>query len=398
MKDFDFIIIGAGIVGASAAWQLIQACPQASIAIIEKESAAATHQTGRNSGVIHAGVYYQPGSLKATYCREGLQETIRFCEQYNLPYLQCGKLIVATDPTEVERMHALYERSRENQLTTRLVDEHELRTLEPHVAGLGAIAVKETGITDYTKITQTMLNLFKDQGGRVIFDERVEEVEENDAHVAVQTGRAKYSTRFLINCAGLYSDTLIRKMGIPCDFRIIPFRGEYFKLPESYNNIVKHLIYPVPDPEMPFLGVHLTRMIDGSVTVGPNAVLAGAREGYSKTEINLSELTETLGYKGFWKLLAQHGKSGITELKNSFSKKGYLSLVQKYCPRIQLDDLQPYPSGVRAQAVSDTGELVHDFRFLSSTRSLHVGNAPSPAATSAIPIGREIVKRVLQRQ
>lgn len=394
MKSYDFAVIGAGILGAATARELIKRWPAARIVVIEKEARAATHQTGRNSGVIHAGVYYAPGSLKARYCREGLKQTVALCQQHNLPYRQPGKLIVATDDTETERLEALQQRCTQNGLTPQWLDTDQLRTKEPAISGLAALYVKESGIVDYPALTRFMLDEVRAQGGEVVFSTAVSHIDEGSEQIALHTSQGKLVSRFLINCAGLHADRLIRQQGLPVDFRIIPFRGEYYRLPEHYSRLVSHLIYPVPDPALPFLGVHLTPMIDGSVTVGPNAVLALAREGYRKSQVNVSDLADTLTFAGFWPLIWRFKRSGWQELKNSLSKTGYLQQVRKYCPQVQLDELLPYPSGVRAQAVDDKGNMLHDFRFIESDRSVHVGNAPSPAATSALPIAQAVVDKV----
>lgn len=394
LKKVDVIIVGAGIVGAACARKLKLENPQLKILLTEKEAKAAAHQTGRNSGVIHAGVYYAPGSLKAQYCREGLERTIAYCHENQLPYLQCGKLIVATNELEEQRLEALYERCKLNDLEPQLCTMTELRSREPEITGRAAIFVKQTGITNYTAITEHFLQYFTDNGGEVHFAEQVTELTESKEAIDVTTTQGKYQTSLLLNCAGLQSDVLIQKLVPDVDWRIVPFKGEYFLLPQKYNDIVKHLIYPVPDPDLPFLGVHLTRMIDGTVTVGPNAVLAPGKEAYGKTEFHLSEVLSSIGYSGLRKVLLRNWKSGLQEFKNSMFKSGYLKLVQKYCPQIQVEDLLPYPPGIRAQAVSQKGELIHDFRFAESPRSLHVGNAPSPAATSAMPIADAIYEKL----
>lgn len=394
MNKYDLIIVGAGIVGAACARKLKLEKPGLKILLLEKESQPAFHQTGRNSGVIHAGVYYAPGSLKARYCRKGLERTISYCEQHQLPYLQCGKLIVATNNIEEQRLESLHERCSLNDLQPLRCTRQEVQAREPNITGQAAIFVKQTGITNYSKITAHFLQSFTEAGGELHYKERVTELEENTDGIAVSTDTAKYQTSLLLNCAGLQSDVLIRKLVPDIDWRIVPFKGEYFRLPEKYNHVVNHLIYPVPDPELPFLGVHLTRMIDGSVTVGPNAVLALGKEAYGKTDFKLGELASALTYSGFRKVLRNNWRSGTQEFKNSIFKSGYLKLVQKYCPQIKREDLLPYPPGIRAQAVSDTGELIHDFRFAESARSLHVGNAPSPAATSAMPIADAIYDKL----
>ena len=397
MTKTDIVVIGAGIVGAATAWKLSHRFPDKKILLLEKESACALHQTGRNSGVIHAGVYYQPGSLKARYCKAGLQATIEFCQQHKVAFDQCGKLIVATNELEMTRMEALFERTRQNDLDTHLISASELGSVEPNITGQGAILVKDTGIVDYPGMTRAMLALFEQNGGQVAFNQLVTDIKEDEKGIALKSSDLHIRSAILINCAGLMSDRLINLQGLEKDFQIVPFRGEYFKLPEKYKDIVRHLIYPVPDPDMPFLGVHLTRMIDGSVTVGPNAVLAMAREGYNKTDFSLHDIWETLTFKGFWPLVRTHLKSGLQESKNSLFKSGYLKLVKKYCPQIQAQDLLPYPSGIRAQAVTLDGKLMHDFKFVESPSSLHVGNAPSPAATSALPIADAIIERVVNK-
>lgn len=394
MQSFDIVIVGAGIVGAATAWELIKRHPEARICVVEKEASPASHQTGRNSGVIHAGVYYAPGSLKAQYCREGLEQTIAFCQAQSLPYEQCGKLLVATSTAELKRMEELYRRCEENGLSPVILDKQELSRREPNICGEGAIFVSQTGITDYRAIAQRLLALFQEQGGEVHFGAPVTGLNETDHGVDVLLGRTEVKARFLVNCAGLHSDTLIRKMGLECDFQIVPFRGEYFRVRPSGVPLINHLIYPIPDPALPFLGVHLTKMIDGSVTVGPNAVLAMAREGYHKSTLNLSDMFSLLRFKGTLPLLKRYGRSGLTELKNSFYKPGYTGLVQKYCPSIRSEDLLPYKSGVRAQAVTNDGTLLHDFAFVKSEFSLHIGNAPSPAATSAMPIASHVADLV----
>jgi len=395
---YDYVIIGGGIVGASTAWQLKQRRPDRTILLLEKESQFATHQTGHNSGVIHAGIYYTPGSLKATFCKAGLAATIQFCQDNDIPFEQCGKLLVATDEIELERMQALFERSQENQLDVELIDAIELRRLEPNVVGIGAILVKSTGIVDYRQICERIAERFQELGGEVRLDACVTDLDEDTDSIAVsiEDGDTIHA-RYLVTCAGLMADRVTRMLDIDIDFQIVPYRGEYFRLPESKNDIVKHLIYPIPDPDLPFLGVHLTRMIDGSVTVGPNAVQGWKREGYGHINISPSDVAEMLQFPGFWKVALDNLNTGIAETWDSLWKPGYLKRVRKYCPSINLRDLQPYPAGIRAQAVLRDGTLVHDFLFADSPRSLHVCNAPSPAATSAIPIGNYICDEVAER-
>jgi L-2-hydroxyglutarate oxidase len=391
---YDFIIVGGGIVGISTAWQLLQRYPNKRILVLEKESHYAGHQTGHNSGVIHAGVYYQPGSLKADFCRRGNQATIKFCLEHDIPYEQCGKLLVATNQNEYNLMEKLFERAKENRIEVEWLDREQLKKREPNISGLGAFFVPQTGIVNYRKITNKMADLFKARGGEVRLDCEVLGLEEKSNGLRVRTYQAEFKTRYLIACSGLMADRLVKMLGIQPDFQIIPFRGEYFQLPPHKSNIINHLIYPIPDPEMPFLGVHLTRMIDGTVTVGPNAVLGFKREGYQKTDMSFRDLKEMATFSGFWKVMRQNLKAGLSEFKNSIFKGGYLELVRKYCPQVTISDLMPYPAGVRAQAVGKDGTLIHDFLFVDTQRTFHVCNAPSPAATSAIPIGAHIVERV----
>lgn len=398
---FDYIVIGGGIVGVSTAWQLRQRLPDKSILLLEKEDDYSKHQTGHNSGVIHAGIYYAPGSLKADFCRRGVDATIQFCQQHDIPYEQCGKLLVATDGLEYQRMQALYERATKNGLDVEWLNADQLRDREPNISGIGGLLVKTTGIVDYQLVTRKMAAAFVALGGITRLQHEVVALEETSQHIEVKaktpTGGVSFKTRYLITCSGLLADRTTKMLGIETDFQIIPFRGEYYQLAPKYNDIVNHLIYPIPDPDLPFLGVHLTRMIDGSVTVGPNAVQGWKREGYGRINISLRDVWDMLRFPGFWKVLRDHWKTGLIETKNSWYKPGYLKQVQKYCPQLTLEDLKPYPAGVRAQAVTKDGSLVHDFLFAESARSLHVCNAPSPAATSAIPIGEYICQQVSEK-
>jgi len=398
---YDYIIIGGGLVGISTAWQLKQRFPEKNILLLEKESVYSGHQTGHNSGVIHAGVYYAPGSLKSKFCKAGVTATMAFCDENDVLYERCGKLLVATNELEVERMHALFERCQENEIDVELVWAKQLKSREPNIVGLGGIFVKDTAIVNFQEVTTKMVDRFIEVGGDARLNHKVvglSESADDVSVVALHNGKkVTFKGRFLIACTGLMADRTTRMLGIPTNFRIIPFRGEYYQLAAKYNQIVNHLIYPIPDPDLPFLGVHLTRMIDGSVTVGPNAVLGWKREGYGRININIRDVWDMVTFGGFWRVLKSHIKSGLMETKNSLWKPGYLKLVQKYCPQLQVSDLKPYPSGVRAQAVMKDGSLVHDFLFAESPRSLHVCNAPSPAATSAIPIGGYICDKVVER-
>jgi L-2-hydroxyglutarate oxidase len=370
--------------------------PDAKVLVLEKETQVGQHQTGHNSGVIHSGIYYEPGSLKAELCRAGVEATVQFCETNGLPFERCGKLIVATNEDEHSRMLRLYERGQENKLEVELLNADELRKREPRISGNGAIFVPATGITNYVKICERMTQLLQGLGGEIWLGGQVSTIDESDREVTVQlTDGKKLKASFLIACAGLQADRIAAKMRIPVDFQIVPYRGEYFRLPPALYGVVEHLIYPVPNPELPFLGVHLTRMIDGSITVGPNAVQGWKREGYGRFNASPRDLVNLFSFPGFWRATLRHLRPGMVELKNSLWRRGYLREVQKYCPSIKLEHLRPHPAGIRAQAVMRNGDMVHDFLFASSPRSLHVCNAPSPAATSAIPIAKQIIKRAL---
>lgn len=394
---YDFTIIGGGILGLSTAMQLIKARPDSRVLLVEKEDGPAKHQTGRNSGVIHAGVYYTPGSLKSKFCLEGNRATKAFCQSHNIPYSECGKLLVATNDLEMHRMEALWERTAANGLDRTWLNTDQLHEAEPNITGLGGILVPSSGIVNYSEVAAAMARDFEAAGGEIRYSTQVIGLEEQSTGVIVKTGQGDFKAGFLISCSGLMADRVVRMLGKEPGFTICPFRGEYFQLPPKHNQIVNHLIYPIPDPSMPFLGVHLTRMIDGSVTVGPNAVLAWKREGYRKGDFSFEDTMEMLTNPGILKVLKSNLRPGLIELKNSIYKSGYLAQVRKYCPSLSLEDLQPYPAGVRAQAVSHDGKLIDDFLFINSARSVNVCNAPSPAATSSIPIGAHIVRQVLAR-
>jgi L-2-hydroxyglutarate oxidase len=395
---YDYVVIGGGIVGLSTAWQLRQRQPGKSIVVLEKETTLAVHQTGHNSGVIHAGIYYEPGSLMASLCKRGVQATIRFCKDNGVRYEQCGKLVVATSAAELDLMRSLYQRACENGIDVELLDKAQLGLAEPNISGVGAILSSTTGIVDYAAVARSMAARFLELGGQVRTAAEVVDVSESDERVCITTASGEtLEARYLIACAGLMADRVAGLMNIDIDFRIVPYRGEYYRLPDGMAGIVKHLIYPVPRPGLPFLGVHLTRMIDGSVTVGPNAVQGWQREGYGRFNFSMRDTWDMLHFPGFWRVTADNLRVGLTEFRNSLWKPGYLKLVQKYCPAVQLRDLLPHPAGIRAQAVMRDGTLVHDFLFAETSRSLHVCNAPSPAATSAIPIGEHLCDTILDK-
>ncbi len=390
MTDADIVVVGGGIVGLSTAMQLTEQFPGLDVLVLEKEAALATHQTGRNSGVIHAGVYYQPGSLKARFCREGVEATLRFCRDHALPFEQCGKLLVATDAAELARMDALLARGRDNGLALERLDAAELRRREPNIAGVGALFVPTTGIVDYARMARTMAGVVTGRGGVIRLSAPVTAMREDANGVAIEAGGRTIRAGRAVVCGGLMADRLARMCGVDLDFRIVPFRGEYYRLPAARNDVVRHLIYPIPDPALPFLGVHLTRMIGGYVTVGPNAVLAFSREGYRFADVSPRDLAEMIAYPGFRKVIARNLASGLSEMANALVKRRYLALCRRYCPSLTVEELLPHPAGVRAQAVLADGTLVHDFLVRRTARTVHVCNAPSPAATSSIPIGRHV--------
>lgn len=395
MKEFaDFIVVGGGIVGLSTAMQLTKRFPQRRTIVLEKEDRPATHQTGHNSGVIHAGVYYAPGSLKAEFCKAGVVATIDFCTDHKIPFEQCGKVLVATSALELERMEALFARCTQNGLSPERLSAEELRSREPNIVGLGGFFTASTGIVDYVAMARRMAAIVEDRGGSVLTEHMVTGISETTNDLSVTTDGGQFEAKHLIVCGGAQADRLARLAGIKTDFRIVPFRGEYYRLRPRHNDIVRHLIYPIPDPDLPFLGVHLTRMIDGSVTVGPNAVLGFAREGYAKGAVKFSDVRDMIGFGGFWKVMGRNWRSGVSEFRNSLSKRRYLELCRKYCPALELNDLEPCEAGIRAQAVMADGTLMHDFLIRETPRSVHVCNAPSPAATSSIPIGAHLVDLV----
>ncbi|KRF51848.1 hydroxyglutarate oxidase [Bacillus sp. Soil745] len=391
---YDFAIVGGGIVGLSTGMALYQRFPNAKVVVIEKEAVVADHQTGHNSGVIHSGIYYKPGSFKARFARQGSKSMTEFCRMHGIDHDICGKVIVATKPEELPLLDDLFSRGLQNELAIQRIGVEELKEIEPHVNGLGAIRVPQAGIVNYRQVSEKMADIIRGNGGEIKLNTKVEKIDEDSDEVIIATNNGTIKARIVINCAGLHSDRIAAAAGYKTDMKIVPFRGEYFKLKPEKRFLVNHLIYPVPNPKFPFLGVHFTRMISGEVDAGPNAVLSFKREGYKKTDFNAKDLTEVLSYKGFWKLARKFMKEGMDEYVRSFSKKQFTKSLQELIPEIQEDDLIPAPSGVRAQALQDDGNMVDDFHIIMGKRTIHVCNAPSPAATASIEIGKEVVTRI----
>ena len=382
----DIVVVGGGIVGLATAYAAQQRFHGASVLLLEKEHRLAAHQTGHNSGVIHSGIYYRPGSFKARLCKAGNESMQAFCAEHDIPFERCGKLIVAGDEGERAQLDRLRQRGEENGLEVHRVDAAGIRTFEPHAAGVAALHVPSTGIVDYRMVTTRLAELVADGGGEVRCGVRVKAIEPG----RVVTEAGEISARAIVNCAGLHSDRLARGAGAPLDARIVPFRGEYYELRPERRELVRGLIYPVPNPLFPFLGVHCTRMIDGSVHLGPNAVLAFAREGYTKARVNVRDLLETLAFPGWWRLAARHWRDGLHEVARSLSRAAFVRSLQRLVPAITEDDVVPSEAGVRAQALRPDGTLEDDFLIVQSPGAVHVCNAPSPAATASLEIGRTI--------
>ncbi len=394
----DVVVIGGGIVGLATALQLKTANPKLRLTLIEKEDILAKHQTGNNSGVIHSGLYYKPGSLKATNCIRGYNLLLDFCNKNEVPYELCGKIVVATSEEEKPLLNNLYVRGGQNGLTNlKKLTQEELKEYEPHVAGIEGIFVPQTGIVNYTVVANKYGDLIRAAGGDIRLGERVIDIQKKPGEAIVITQKGSYSTKLVINCGGLYSDKVASMTISKLNVKIIPFRGEYFKLRKEKEYLVKNLIYPVPDPNFPFLGVHFTRMAKGGVEAGPNAVLAFKREGYKKSDINFSELAETLAWPGFRKVASKYWKTGMGEMYRSFSKAAFTKALQKLIPEIQESDLVEGGAGVRAQACDRTGGLVDDFLILEDEYAINVCNAPSPAATSSLAIGETVAGLAMKR-
>lgn len=391
----DVIVVGAGIVGLATAVEVAMRFPGKKVVVLEKEKSAARHQTGRNSGVIHSGVYYRPGSLKAKTCIAGARYLYEFCREHRLPARNTGKVIVATSGDELPRLEDLYRRGIANGIAgIEMITAEKLREIEPYSSGLRALWVPGTGIVDYVAVCAKFIEILRDRGGKVVFGARVEAIEAGNSGVRVFTPRGGWTCAQLVNCTGLFADRVAALTGTKADVKIVPFRGEYYRLRPARSHLVRGLIYPVPDPDFPFLGVHFTRMVDDSVTVGPNAVLALKREGYRKTSFSARDALDSLVYPGLWKLARRYWKNGVKEMERSFFKSLFVKSAQRLLPQLTAQDLIPHPAGVRAQALTRTGELSDDFCLQTSHRVLHVLNAPSPAATASIAIAKAIVDRM----
>lgn len=396
---YDFAIVGGGIVGLATAMTLGKSYPAVKILVIEKESDWASHQTGNNSGVIHSGIYYKPDSFKAKFCREGNRSIVEFCQAHGIDYEVCGKVIVATNAAQLPLLDSLYERGLTNGLNVTKLTAEEVKEFEPHVRCLAGIRVPTTGIVNYKQVAQKYAELIQAQGGELRLATKVEKIQYTANNtVVLETNQGSFETRFVINCAGLHSDRVARLGQVNPQAKIVPFRGEYYELVPEKRYLVKGLIYPVPNPAFPFLGVHFTRMIDGSVHAGPNAVLSFKREGYHKTDFDLKDLAEVLTYSGFWKLATKHADEGIKEIIRSLSKAAFVKSLQQLIPAVQEQDVVPVHAGVRAQALKPDGQLVEDFLLVPGKNAIHVCNAPSPAATSSLEIGKAIAAVISEQQ
>jgi len=396
--QYDIIIVGGGAVGLATGLKLLTQNPALKIVVIEKEMVVANHQTGNNSNVIHSGIYYKPGSLKARNCIHGYNLLVDFCQQHEIPHSICGKVIVATDEHELPLLKNIFDRGQQNGLQNlKMLSAPELKEHEPHVAGIAGIHVPQTGIVDYRVVAEKYAELIQKKGGEIKLGEKVIDIQLGESKVVVVTQKASYTGKLIVNCAGLYSDKIARLTSKNVDLKIIPFRGEYYKLKKEKEYLVKTLIYPVPDPNFPFLGVHFTTMVGGGVECGPNAVLAFKREGYKKSDINLSELGETLAWPGFRKIVSKYWRTGMGEMHRSYSKAAFTKALQKLMPEIREEDLVEGGAGVRAQACDRTGGLLDDFMILEEKLAINVCNAPSPAATSSLSIGETIAELALKR-
>ncbi|MEZ6048406.1 MAG: L-2-hydroxyglutarate oxidase [Planctomycetaceae bacterium] len=394
LQHADITIVGGGIVGLATAYQLTREYPQKKVFVLEKESRLAQHQTGHNSGVLHSGIYYRPGSLRATNCRAGKLAMEEFCRNEEINYDICGKVIVAVNEAELPALDRIYERGQANGVNCTIIDQGRLRELEPHAAGIKAIHVPEAGIVDYVQVAERMAERIREAGGTILTSAEVLNFRRHTDHIMVESKAGTIESKFVVTCAGLQSDRVARLANERFNARIVPFRGEYYELKPEAHHLCRTLIYPVPDPKFPFLGVHFTRIIHGGVECGPNAVLAFAREGYRKSDINLRDLYESLTYTGFLKLALKNWQTGLGEMWRSYSKSAFVKALQHLIPELRSDHLISVPAGVRAQALGPDGSLVDDFIINESERMVLVGNAPSPAATSSLNIGKIIVEKL----
>lgn len=391
---FDCAIIGGGIVGLATAMQLGRKQPDARIVVLEKEPEFASHQTGHNSGVIHSGIYYKPGSYKAKFARDGSRSMVEFCREHGLPHEVCGKVIVATKEAELPLLEKLLHRGIENELPVSRLTPEQVHEIEPHVRCLGGIKVPTTGIVDYKAVCAKYAELVRGRGGSLMTGIKVTSIRAVNGIHRITSDKDAFESRFVVNCTGLHSDRVTRSAGLEPRARIVPFRGEYYELVPEKRHLVKTLIYPVPNPSFPFLGVHFTRMIDGSIHAGPNAVLAFKREGYRKTDFSIRDTWDTLSYPGFWKLARKNFSEGWMEMRRSYSRKLFVESMQQIIPEVREEDVIPTHAGVRAQALLPDGGLVDDFLFVDALNAIHVCNAPSPAATASLEIGREVAARI----
>jgi (S)-2-hydroxyglutarate dehydrogenase len=397
VKTADLLIVGGGIVGLATAYRFICQYPQKAVIVLEKEAELALHQSGHNSGVLHSGIYYKPGSFKAAYCRRGKEAMEAFCAREGVEFDLCGKVIVATRESELPALNILYERGRAGNVKCEMIDLPRLNELEPHAAGIKAIHVPEAGLVDFRQVSQSMAVLLEEAGVKIITQARVNGFLETRGEVQVESSQGEFHTQFLVNCAGLQADRVAASKKAPVPIKILPFRGEYYKLIPEAAHFCRTMIYPVPDPRFPFLGVHLTRTLKGEVKCGPNAVLAFAREGYQKGDINLKDLWETLTYPGFVRLAARYWRTGLMEMWRSLNMGAFLKSLRYLVPEVALTDLLPSTAGVRAQAVARDGRILDDFAFLESHRIIHVLNAPSPGATASLSLGQAVVDKLSQR-
>jgi L-2-hydroxyglutarate oxidase len=397
VKHSDLVIIGGGIVGLATAYRFLERFPGKRVTVLEKEPTIARHQTGRNAGVLHSGIYYRPGSLKAQNCRAGKMAMEEFCQREGIPFKICGKVIVALEESELPRMEKILENGKANGVVCERIDVARLKELEPHAAGIAAIHVPESGIVDYQHVARRLAELIEGQGSQIKTGARVTAVRRHHNLALVETTAGEFPAEQVVNCAGLHSDRVTRLSGAQPASKIIPFRGEFYLVRPEAHHLVRMLIYPVPDPRYPFLGVHFTRRIDGRVECGPNAVLAFAREGYRNTTVNLRDMAETLTYRGFWRLARRYWRIGADEMRRSFSKRAFVRAAQRLVPEIEPEHFEWAPAGVRAQAVAPDGSMVDDFVITETERVVNVENAPSPAATASLNIGRLVVERLAPR-